>query len=60
MKITIDIPDTTLAVFVSMLWDENWSYKMDDFFKTHELYPEKREGWYSIWKCRKKLKESES
>lgn len=28
MKITIDIPDTTLAVFVSMLWDENWHYKM--------------------------------
>lgn len=28
--------------------------KMDDFFKTHELYPEKREGWYRIWKCRKK------
>lgn len=28
MKVTIDIPDTTLAVFVSMLWSENWHYKM--------------------------------
>ena len=34
--------------------------KMDDFFKTHELYQEKREGWYRIWKCRKKTKEDQS
>lgn len=34
--------------------------KMDDFFKTHELYPEKRKGWYRIWKCKEKAKEDES
>jgi len=28
--------------------------RMDEFFKTHELYPEKRDGWYRIWKCREK------
>lgn len=28
MKITIDIPDTTLSVFVSMIWDEFTVYKM--------------------------------
>lgn len=44
MKITIDIPDTTLAVFVSMLWDDNWHYKMvvssletDDLYDGNEI-----------------------
>ena len=31
--------------------------KMDQFFKMHELYQEKRDGLYRIWKCRMKPKE---
>ena len=31
--------------------------KMDEFFKTHELYQEKRDGWYRIWKCRPKRRD---
>lgn len=26
--------------------------KMNEFFKTHELYRERRKGCYEIWKCR--------
>ncbi len=28
--------------------------KMDEFFKTHELYAT-RKGYYSIWRCREKV-----
>ena len=28
MKVTIDIPDTTMAVFVSMIWNGGHDYKM--------------------------------
>lgn len=28
--------------------------RMDDFFKVHELYLERREGYYTVWKCREK------
>ena len=31
MKVTIDIPDTTLAVFVSMMWDGFEVYKMGTY-----------------------------
>lgn len=30
--------------------------KMDEFFKTHELYPT-REGYCRVFRCRKKMKE---
>lgn len=33
--------------------------KMDEFFKTYELYPEKRNGWYQIWKFRKRQESEE-
>lgn len=28
--------------------------RMDEFFKTHELYKAGRRNYYVIWKCRKK------
>ena len=28
MKVTIDIPDTTMAVFVSMIWEDGRAYNM--------------------------------
>jgi len=31
MKVTIDIPDTTMAVFVSMIWDGFAVYKMGTY-----------------------------
>ena len=38
--------------------DEDQTYcidKMDEFFKTHELYKAGREAYYEIWKCREKV-----
>jgi len=44
MKVTLEIPDTTMAVFVSMLWDEDLHYKMvvssletDDLYEGNEI-----------------------
>ena len=37
--------------------DEDQTYcigKMDEFFKTHELYKTGRKAYYEIWKCREK------
>ena len=31
MKVTIDIPDTTMAVFVSVMWDGFAVYKMGTY-----------------------------
>lgn len=31
--------------------------RMDEFFKTHELYKAERKAYYEIWKCRQKHKE---
>ena len=28
--------------------------KIYDFLQTHELYKDRREGWFEIWKCRKR------
>ncbi len=28
--------------------------KLDEFFKTHELYIDRREGWCRVWKSREK------
>lgn len=28
MKVTLEIPDTTMAVFVSMIWNDGHDYKM--------------------------------
>lgn len=33
--------------------------KLDKFFKTHELYQAKREGFYRIWKARERRRISE-
>lgn len=31
--------------------------RMDEFFETHELYREGRQGWYEVWKVKKKGKD---
>lgn len=28
--------------------------KIYDFLQTHELYKDRREGWFEVWKCRKR------
>ena len=33
--------------------------RMDEFFKTHELYKAERKAYYNIWKCREKGGEAE-
>lgn len=33
--------------------------RMDEFFKTHELYKAGRQAWYEIWKCREKAEGQE-
>ena len=33
--------------------------KMDEFFKTHELYKAGREAYYEIWKCRENRRASD-
>jgi len=29
--------------------------RMDEFFKTHELYRAERKAWHEIWKVREKV-----
>ena len=33
--------------------------RMDEFFKTHELYKAERKSYYEAWKCRKRAGEQE-
>lgn len=42
--------------------DKDESYcidRMDEFFRTHELYKAERRGYYEVWKCREKAGEKE-
>lgn len=46
-------------------WDKEYEHcsedkvfcidKMQEFFRTHELYEEKRKGYYRLWKCRERV-----